>query len=227
MARGHAVEEPVAATEADLGRVHTAAHIAAMRATAGRAVLLEVNERAYFEDGKIAGVVGVARDVTERRKAEDALQFQKTLLESQSEAAIDGILVVSMEGRMISFNRRFLEMWDIPREIAETRNDAAALKSVIGALADPERFLSRVRYLYEHPEEESRDEVILKDGRVFEERQPHIRGGAQEPLTRDDIERKFLGNCQFGGWSAERAQRFLNAVPKFFRAPLDLTLLRG
>jgi len=69
--------------------------------------------------------------------------------------------------------------------------------------------------------------MTLKDGRVLEERQPHIRGGAQEPLTRDDIERKFLGNCQFGGWSAERAQRFLNAVPKFFRAPLDLTLLRG
>ena len=54
--------------------------------------------------------------------------------------------------------------------------------------------------------------------------------GSQHMLaefTRDDIERKFLGNCQFGGWPAERAQRFLNAVPKFFRAPLDLTPLRG
>jgi PAS domain S-box-containing protein len=134
----------------------------------GRPVLLEVNERAYFEDGKIAGVVGVARDVTERRKAEDALQFQKTLLESQSEAAIDGILVVSMKGSMISFNRRFLEMWDIPRDITVTRDDESALRSVVGAVADPARFLSRVRYLYDHPEEESRDEVILKDGRVFD-----------------------------------------------------------
>ena len=69
--------------------------------------------------------------------------------------------------------------------------------------------------------------MTLKDGRVLEERQPHIRGGAQEPLTRSEIERKFLGNCEFGGWPAERAQRFLSAVPKFFRAPLDLALLRG
>ncbi len=69
--------------------------------------------------------------------------------------------------------------------------------------------------------------MTLKDGRVFEERQPHIRGGAQEPLSRAEIERKFLGNYEFGRWPAERAQRFLNAVPKFFRAPLDLTLLRG
>ena len=27
--------------------------------------------------------------------------------------------------------------------------------------------------------------MTLKDGRVFEERQPHIRGGAHEPLSRD------------------------------------------
>jgi 2-methylcitrate dehydratase PrpD len=69
--------------------------------------------------------------------------------------------------------------------------------------------------------------LTLKDGRVLEERQPHIRGGAQEPLTRAEIERKYLGNCAFGGWPAERAQSFLDAVPKFFHAPLDMALLRG
>jgi hypothetical protein len=62
---------------------------------------------------------------------------------------------------------------------------------------------------------------------VLEERQPHIRGGSQEPLSRAEIEAKFLGNCEFGGWSKGRAQRFLDAVPKFFRAPLDLSVLRG
>jgi 2-methylcitrate dehydratase PrpD len=69
--------------------------------------------------------------------------------------------------------------------------------------------------------------MTLKDGRVLEERQPHIRGGSQEPLSRAEIEAKFLGNCEFGGWSKGRAQRFLDAVPKFFRAPLDLSVLRG
>jgi 2-methylcitrate dehydratase PrpD len=69
--------------------------------------------------------------------------------------------------------------------------------------------------------------MTLKDGRVIEERQPHIRGGAQEPLSRADIEAKFRGNCEFGGWTRERADRFLAAVPKFFDGPLDLTPLRG
>jgi PAS domain S-box-containing protein len=134
----------------------------------GRRILLEVNERAYYENGRVAGVVGVARDVTERRKAEEALRFQKTLLESQSEAAIEGILVVSMEGKMISFNRRFLEMWGIPAEVAESRDDARAIEAVRSQLADHERFGERIRYLYDHPEEQSYDELVLKDGRTFD-----------------------------------------------------------
>ena len=69
--------------------------------------------------------------------------------------------------------------------------------------------------------------MTLKDGRVFEERQPHIRGGAHEPLSRADIENKFHGNCEFGGWPRERAQRFLDSVPEVFDGPLDLTLLRN
>ena len=69
--------------------------------------------------------------------------------------------------------------------------------------------------------------MTLKDGRVFEERQPHIRGGAHEPLSRGDIEAKYRGNCEYGGWPKERAQRFLDAVPKFFDTPLDLSALRG
>jgi 2-methylcitrate dehydratase PrpD len=69
--------------------------------------------------------------------------------------------------------------------------------------------------------------MTLKDGRVLEERQPHIRGGAQEPLSRAEIESKFRGNCEFGGWPKERADEFLALVPKFFDRPLDLKPLRG
>jgi len=69
--------------------------------------------------------------------------------------------------------------------------------------------------------------ATLKDGKVVEERQPHIRGGAQEPLSRADIEAKFRGNCEYGGWTKGQAQRFLDGVPGFFDGPLDLKPLRG
>jgi hypothetical protein len=69
--------------------------------------------------------------------------------------------------------------------------------------------------------------ATLKDGRVIEERQPHIRGGAHEPLTRVEIETKYRGNCEHGGWPKERARRFLDSVPAFFYEPIDLSSLRG
>jgi 2-methylcitrate dehydratase PrpD len=69
--------------------------------------------------------------------------------------------------------------------------------------------------------------ATLKDGSVLEERQPHIRGGSHEPLTRIDIETKFRGNCEYGGWMKGQADRFLAAVPGFFDRPIDLSLLRG
>ncbi|HLY11265.1 MAG TPA: PAS domain S-box protein, partial [Planctomycetota bacterium] len=112
----------------------------------------------------------------ERKRAEEALRFQKSLLESQSEAAIDGILVVSREGVMLSFNRRFSQIWDIPDDILRSRTDERALEYVLGKLSHPQEFLSRVRYLYDHPNEESRDEVLLKDGRTFDRYSAPVKG---------------------------------------------------
>ena len=46
--------------------------------------------------------------------------------------------------------------------------------------------------------------AVLNDGSVIEERQPHMRGGAHEPLTRADLEEKFALNAQHGGWDEAR-----------------------
>ena len=69
--------------------------------------------------------------------------------------------------------------------------------------------------------------MTLKDGRVFEERQPHIRGGVHDPLSRDDIERKFRGNVAYGGWSDTRADQLLQFAQTVFKGKVDLTSFRG
>lgn len=69
--------------------------------------------------------------------------------------------------------------------------------------------------------------ATLRDGTVVEERQPHMRGGAQEPLTRADIEQKFLLNAQHGGWSKERAATVLKRLATFFDGAVELAPLRG
>jgi len=69
--------------------------------------------------------------------------------------------------------------------------------------------------------------AVLNDGRVIEERQPHFRGGAREPLTRADIEEKFVLNVRHGGWDDKRAGAALKQLAKFYRGKVDLAFLRG
>ena len=54
---------------------------------AGKIVTLEVRTRFIWEDGQITGIQGIARDVTERKHAEDALLRRDAILESVSFAA--------------------------------------------------------------------------------------------------------------------------------------------
>ena len=69
--------------------------------------------------------------------------------------------------------------------------------------------------------------AVLADGRVVEERQPHMRGGAHEPLTRADIEDKFALNARHGGWDAERAAKAQALLRTLYDGKIDLSSLRG
>ena len=68
--------------------------------------------------------------------------------------------------------------------------------------------------------------ATLRDGTVVEERQPYMRGGAQEPLTRADVQDKFLLNVTHGGWTAARAAQALETVGMLFEGPVNLAPLR-
>jgi PAS domain S-box-containing protein len=84
------------------------------------------------------------------------------------ESTADGILVVNTEGKIETFNRLFARMWRLPREVLASKEDARALQCVLDQLAEPKKFLEKVHYLYRHPEEESFDRLVFKDGRIFE-----------------------------------------------------------
>jgi len=69
--------------------------------------------------------------------------------------------------------------------------------------------------------------VKLKNGKTLEERQPHIRGGTHEPLSRADVEEKFRLNCAYGGWPAGRAEELLRWASGAFERPIDLKPFRS
>ncbi|HEY0349934.1 MAG TPA: PAS domain S-box protein, partial [Pyrinomonadaceae bacterium] len=162
----------------------------------GRRVPLEVNTRLMLENGVPVGVTGIARDITERKKAEAELRFQKSLLESQTEASIDGVLVVSPTGEILSYNHRFLALWGLAGEEILGKSDREALGSVLHRVKSPQRFVERVQYLYEHPDERSEEEIELSDGRTFERHSAPVHGPLGEHygrvwFFRDITERKL------------------------------------
>lgn len=136
--------------------------------------------------GRVTGLVGVCQDVTaiaiSRQRASTLelklksrieanaaeLAFTSALLSAEQEASLDGILVVDPEGRILTHNRRFSELWGIPEEVMATGSDERALDVAVRKLVEPEVFLRRVRWLYTHPLEKSFEEVKLRDGRTFE-----------------------------------------------------------
>jgi 2-methylcitrate dehydratase PrpD len=69
--------------------------------------------------------------------------------------------------------------------------------------------------------------ALLNDGSVIEERQPHMRGGAHEPLTRIDIEEKFALCARHGGWDEARTTRALALMRTLYDGAIDLSPLRG
>ena len=69
--------------------------------------------------------------------------------------------------------------------------------------------------------------ATLRDGSVVEERQPYLRGGAQEPLTRQDVIDKFRLNAKHGGWSAAQSNAALKLLAGLYSDRLDLSSFRG
>jgi 2-methylcitrate dehydratase PrpD len=69
--------------------------------------------------------------------------------------------------------------------------------------------------------------ATLNDGQVVEARQPHFRGGANEPLSRDDIVAKFRLNARHGGWNESQSEAALMLLAELYDGEIELELLRN
>ena len=111
---------------------------------------------------------GVVSDITRRKNAEEELRSKTAFLEAQANSTIDGILVVDQDGQRILQNHRLAELLKVPDSILAEKDDRPLLQHVTAAMRDPQQFLRKVTYLYDHPEETSRDEIELKDGTILD-----------------------------------------------------------
>ncbi len=84
------------------------------------------------------------------------------------ESTVDGILIVDVHGKIVRWNRNFIDLWNVPEELLNTEIKDPVLGYVASRMAHPEKFLARVKLLYEQPKETSQDLLELADGRLID-----------------------------------------------------------
>jgi PAS domain S-box-containing protein len=113
-------------------------------------------------------LVAFIDDITERREAQHDASKSFSLLRATLESTADGILVVDLNGKILSFNQKMSEMWGIPSEVFTCGDDEKAINAALAKLVHPEEFMAKVVDLYNNPDVASYDVLELKDGRIFE-----------------------------------------------------------
>ncbi len=117
---------------------------------------------------KCVGRVWCFRDVTERRRAEADLRWKTAWLEAQLDSSFDGILVMDIGLNKAYQNQRLVDLWKVPKEIADDPDHEKQIQFAAGATKDYQKSLDKIHYVHSHPDATVKDEVELKDGTVLE-----------------------------------------------------------
>jgi signal transduction histidine kinase/ActR/RegA family two-component response regulator len=107
-------------------------------------------------------------EVVKHMQAAEELRWKTAFLEAQVNSSIDGILVVDPNRKTALQNQRFIDLFKIPRHIADGETDENRLQWVAETIKNPEPFIQKVLHLYAHPNEISHDEIELKDGTTLD-----------------------------------------------------------
>ncbi|HEX7653475.1 MAG TPA: amino acid permease, partial [Verrucomicrobiae bacterium] len=98
-------------------------------------------------NGRIIAQLAVTSDLTERKRAEEAIARSLSLLQATLESTADGILAVDAQGGIKSFNQTLVDMWVIPGNRLAPQDFNGLLEFMAGQLVEPDFFLARVRHL--------------------------------------------------------------------------------
>jgi len=93
---------------------------------------------------------------------------QTALIQTALEATADGIVVLDEHERIVNYNHKFVEMWRIPRQILDSRENQRVLEYVQAQLKDPEAFMEKPRRFRSHPDDNHDDVVEFLDGRTIQ-----------------------------------------------------------
>lgn len=113
-------------------------------------------------------------EITDLRDRELALQQRQcelcerdVLLLAMQQASPDGFAAIATDGRIIAYNQRMVEMWDIPPEILATRHRKPVGAYMDSLVEEPVTLRQEIEQAYADPTLQYQRENRLKDGRIF------------------------------------------------------------
>ncbi|MDO9539190.1 MAG: PAS domain S-box protein [Methanocalculus sp.] len=151
----------------------------------------------YAADGKtLVSTIAQGQDITDRKKIEAdyrkrAIDFEKlnttliqeiqqrelsdirlkkafSLLNATLESTADGICVIDLQNRITSYNQNYVFMWNIPRDLIESRDSIEVMNYLLPQLKNPENYIADRNNILSNSLSESFDMIEFKDGKVFE-----------------------------------------------------------
>lgn len=91
-----------------------------------------------------------------------------SVLQAVIECAADGLLATDEKGKVLCYNKLYLDIWPIPVEIVETGTHQAILQYCSNYVKDPQRFMEKAMEVYTTWPPQSFDVLLLNSGRVLE-----------------------------------------------------------
>jgi signal transduction histidine kinase/ActR/RegA family two-component response regulator len=107
-----------------------------------------------------------AKEALELKTAELARSL--AMMRATLESTTDGILVTDGTGQVTDSNQKYLEMWRLPREIMDSKDQRSLLDACSRQFDDPCLYLAGIDAIYASSPPETFDLLELTDGRVFE-----------------------------------------------------------
>ncbi|KAA0111402.1 bifunctional diguanylate cyclase/phosphodiesterase [Mycolicibacterium sp. P1-5] len=132
----------------------------------GTTVPYVFNALRFDHDGQ-PGYVGVGLDISDRKRAEEALRRETAMFEAVVDTAPDGLLVVDRHNQKIIQNQRLIDLWDIPPELSADCDAGRLMQFISGRTAEPGAFLYGLEGLHDDPSKRTSDEVHSIKGSVL------------------------------------------------------------
>lgn len=77
----------------------------------GYKLIVEVNTKPIYKNGKITGLLGISRDVTNRKKAELALQKSEEMYRKLLISMYDGVSIIDLDGNVLSVSGQTIKLF--------------------------------------------------------------------------------------------------------------------